>query len=197
MPDRRTETLIEAIRKTIIKPFGIPKFLRSNNEPGLWTSNEFFEFLQPLGTKFFPTSVGSPWGNGHAERSIRTIKEGAQKFLMQEKLIDQRATNFSQTPTISQHPFMDSPRKSSCLQSKYRKHQISYSVGQTLSHTQNTSKKSSHMQKKYEKELNNVQTTRKTKTERTRTNLASPKHSNSDKLWLIANYNWPQARTCR
>ncbi len=41
MPDRRTETLIEAIRKTIIKPFGIPKFLRSDNEPGLWTSNEF------------------------------------------------------------------------------------------------------------------------------------------------------------
>ncbi len=61
MPDRRTETLIEAIRKTIIKPFGIPKFLRSGNEPGLWTSNEFYEFLQPLGTKFFPTSVGSPW----------------------------------------------------------------------------------------------------------------------------------------
>jgi hypothetical protein len=89
MPDRRTETLIEAIRKTIIKPFGIPKFLRSDNEPGLWTSNEFYEFLQPLGTKFFPTSVGSPWGNGHAERSIRTIKEGARKFLMQEKLIDQ------------------------------------------------------------------------------------------------------------
>ncbi len=53
MPDRRTETLIEAIRKTIIKPFGIPKFLRSDNEPGLWTSNKFFKFLQPLGTKFW------------------------------------------------------------------------------------------------------------------------------------------------
>jgi len=89
MKDRKTETLIDAIRKTIIKPFGIPKFLRSDNEPGLWTSNEFYEFLQPMGTKFFPTSVGSPWGNGHAERSIRTIKEGARKFLMQEKLIDQ------------------------------------------------------------------------------------------------------------
>jgi hypothetical protein len=89
MPDRRTENLIKAISKTIIKPFGIPKFLRSDNEPGLWMSNEFFEFLQPLGTKLFSTSVGFPWGNGHAERSIRTIKECAPKFLMQEKLIDQ------------------------------------------------------------------------------------------------------------
>jgi hypothetical protein len=60
MLDCKTETLIEAIRKTIIKPFGIPKFLRSDNEPGLWRLNKFFEFLQPLGTKFFPTSVGSP-----------------------------------------------------------------------------------------------------------------------------------------
>ena len=89
MKDRKTETLIDAIKKTIIRPFGIPKFLRSDNEPGLWTSNEFYEFLQPLGTKFIPTSVGSPWGNGHAERSIRTIKEGAKKFLMQESLLNQ------------------------------------------------------------------------------------------------------------
>ena len=35
-------------------------------------------------TKFFPTSVASPWGNGHAERSIRTIKEAARSFLIQE-----------------------------------------------------------------------------------------------------------------
>ena len=89
MRNRKTETLIEAIRNTIIKPFGIPKFIRSDNEPGLARSKEFFAFLQPLGTKFFPTSIGSPWANGHAERSIRTIKEGAKKFLMQENLIDQ------------------------------------------------------------------------------------------------------------
>ncbi len=42
MPDQRTETLIESIQKTITKPFRIQKFLRSYNEPGLWTSNEFF-----------------------------------------------------------------------------------------------------------------------------------------------------------
>jgi hypothetical protein len=41
MPDRKTQALIEAIRQTIIKPFRIPKFLRSDNEPGLWTSSNF------------------------------------------------------------------------------------------------------------------------------------------------------------
>ena len=85
MPDRTSESLINAINNTIMRPFGIPKFIRSDNEPGL-QSTEFYDFLTSLGVEFIPTSVGSPWANGHAERGIRSIKEGLRKFLMQEKV---------------------------------------------------------------------------------------------------------------
>jgi len=88
MKDRTSGSLIEAIDTTIVRSFGVPRFIRSDNEPGLWTSNEFYEYLHPLGVKFFPTSVGSPWANGHAERSIRSIKEGLRTFLMQEKVVE-------------------------------------------------------------------------------------------------------------
>jgi len=88
LKSRTAASLIKAIDTTIVRPFSVPKFIRSDNEPGLHTSNEFYEYLHPLGVKFFPTSVGSPWANGHAERSIRTIKEGIRKFLMQEKITE-------------------------------------------------------------------------------------------------------------
>jgi hypothetical protein len=86
--DRTTSTLITALEKTVIQPFGIPKLLRSDEEPGLFRSEEFYNYLKPLGTKFLPTSVGSPWANSTAERSIRTIKESARNFLCQEKVDD-------------------------------------------------------------------------------------------------------------
>ena len=82
---RRVEDLIEAIEATIIRPFGIPKFLRSDNEVSLLTSPEFYKYLEPMGIKFLPTSVASPWANSHAERAIRTVKDAARNFLLQEK----------------------------------------------------------------------------------------------------------------
>ena len=82
------QSLIDAIESTIIRPFGIPKFLRSDNEASLLTSPEFYKYLEPMGTKFIPTSVASPWANSHAERAIRTIKEAARNFLLQEKVTD-------------------------------------------------------------------------------------------------------------
>jgi hypothetical protein len=44
-----------------------------------------FQYLKPMRTKFFLTSVGSPWGNVHNVRSIKTIKKAAGSFLIQEK----------------------------------------------------------------------------------------------------------------
>ena len=84
----QASALIEAVERSIFSSFGIPKFLRSDEEPGLFTSREFFEYLKPLGVKYLPTSVGSPWANSHAERSIRTIKEAARTFLQQERIVD-------------------------------------------------------------------------------------------------------------
>ena len=85
MKDRTTPELIAAIDKTIVKAFGNPKFLRSDEEPGLFNSKEFYDYLQPLGIKFIPTSVGAPWANSTAERSVKTIKDAARNFLLQEK----------------------------------------------------------------------------------------------------------------
>ena len=88
LKEKTSSALIEGVERTIFSAFGIPKFLRSDEEPGLFTSREFFEYLKPLGVKYLPTSVGSPWANSHAERSIRTIKEAARTFLQQEKILD-------------------------------------------------------------------------------------------------------------
>ena len=85
MKDRTTPELIAAIDKTIVNAFGNPKFLRSDEEPGLFNSKEFYDYMQPLGIKFLPTAVGSPWANSTAERSVRTIKDAARNFLLQEK----------------------------------------------------------------------------------------------------------------
>ena len=58
MPDRTAKSLIKAIDESIVRPFTVPKFIQADNEPGLWTANEFYKYLQPLGVKFLPTSVG-------------------------------------------------------------------------------------------------------------------------------------------
>jgi len=110
--DRTSQSLIEAVDRTIISAHGIPKFIRSDNEPGLWNSKEFFEYLQPLGIKFFPTSVASPWANSHAERSVRTIKEAARTFLQQEKCLDRwdlYCTYFSTAHNMSTSVYGFSP----------------------------------------------------------------------------------------
>ena len=87
--DRSTKSLIEAVEKTVMSPFTTPKYLRTDEEPGMFRSQEFYDYLKPLGVKFLPTSVGAPWANSTAERSIRTIKEAARNFLLQEKVESQ------------------------------------------------------------------------------------------------------------
>ena len=57
---RKVKDLIEVIEATMIRLFGIPKYLRSDNKVSLLTSPEFYKYLEPMGTKFLPTSVASP-----------------------------------------------------------------------------------------------------------------------------------------
>ncbi len=85
MKDRTTKELNAAIDNTIVKNYGSPKFLRSDKEQGLFNSKDFYDYLQPLGAKYLPTSVGSPWANSTAERSVCTIKDVARNFFCQEK----------------------------------------------------------------------------------------------------------------
>jgi hypothetical protein len=48
-----------------------------------------------LGVKYLPTSEGSPWVNGHAERGVCTFKEAARTFLHHKKVADKWYLFFS------------------------------------------------------------------------------------------------------
>ena len=71
LKSRKAEELIEAVRSTIIVPFGIPKFFRCDNESAMANSSEFHKFMEPLGINFLPCSTASPWSNGAAERAVQ------------------------------------------------------------------------------------------------------------------------------
>ena len=70
LKSRKAEELIQAVKDTIIIPFGIPKFIRSDNETGMQNSVEFKQFLDLLSLTLFPCSTASPWSNGAAERAV-------------------------------------------------------------------------------------------------------------------------------
>jgi len=84
LKSRKTEELIEAVKATIIQPFGIPKFFRCDNESSMANSTEFYRFMAPLDINFLPCSTASPWSNGAAERGVQTIKLAIRKFCQQE-----------------------------------------------------------------------------------------------------------------
>ena len=73
----KARDLIEAVRQTIICPFAIPKYIRSNSKTAMFNYNEFFSFIDPLGITFLPSS------NGAAERAVQTIKFGAKEIVKQ------------------------------------------------------------------------------------------------------------------
>ena len=85
---RKTEELIQAIKDTIFIPFGLPKFIRSDNESGMQNSVEFKNFLDQLDVSFLPCSTASPWSNGAAERAVQTIKKAVKTFIQMENEID-------------------------------------------------------------------------------------------------------------
>lgn len=75
-----SEELIKAIRNHIIGPFGIPKFIRSDEQPGIYNSKEFFNFFSETGIELQATAVASPFSNGRAEATIKIFKHAARKY---------------------------------------------------------------------------------------------------------------------
>jgi hypothetical protein len=75
LKSRKTDALIEAVKLTIILPFGIPKFFHCDNESAMANSTDFHKFMEPLGVQFLPCSTASPWSNGAAEQAVQTIKK--------------------------------------------------------------------------------------------------------------------------
>ena len=84
LKSRQTSELIEAVQRTILTPFSIPKYFRCDSETGMFSSKDFYNFMQPLGIEFLPCSTGAPWSNGAAERAVQTVKLGVKKFVQQE-----------------------------------------------------------------------------------------------------------------
>jgi len=82
-----SEDIIKALKLHLIQPFGIPKFLRSDEQPGIYNSKEFYDFMQKMKIDLIATAVASPFSNGRAERTIKTFKEAARKYFFQNKTI--------------------------------------------------------------------------------------------------------------
>jgi len=80
--------IINAICSGIISPFGCPHFIRSDEQPGIYNSKEFYTFLTTHNIKLYATAVASPFSNGRAESTIKIFKHSARKFFYQEKIID-------------------------------------------------------------------------------------------------------------
>jgi hypothetical protein len=83
-----TKDLIKAIKEHIINPFGIPKFIRSDEQPGIYNSKDFFQFFNDLNIELQATAVASPFSNGRAEVTIKIFKQAARKYFYQNKCID-------------------------------------------------------------------------------------------------------------
>jgi hypothetical protein len=85
--------IIDAITTSIIIPFGTPHFIRSDEQPGIYNSKEFYSFFKNNNIKLQATAVASPFSNGRAESTIKLFKHSARKFFFQNKLINQWQKN--------------------------------------------------------------------------------------------------------
>ena len=84
VPNRSGPVLKDAVQECIIRPFGIPKFIRFDNEAGLENYAAFYNYCQSLRIDALPCSAGAPWSNGAAERAVQTIKQNLRKFVIHE-----------------------------------------------------------------------------------------------------------------
>ena len=114
MADATTHSLIEAIQHSIIIPFGCPQYIRSDEQPGLYNSKEFYKFLSSNNIDLLATAVASPFSNGRAESHIKIFKHSARKFFYQHKSIkkwDQNLHFIANAINQSVNTFNSSPEE--------------------------------------------------------------------------------------
>jgi len=112
--DATSKEIIRAIQNHIFHPFGLPKWIRSDEQPGIYNSNEFYEFLKSHNVQLQATAVASPFSNGRAERHIRTFKQYAKKYFHQNKCIskwDEHISNIITAINTSINSFKHSPEE--------------------------------------------------------------------------------------
>jgi putative transposase len=78
MRDKLTISVIEIMCK-LIRVFGAPRFIRSDNEP-CFTSKLFALAMKWLGIRHQLTQPHSPWQNGRVERFFGTLKRFTKKL---------------------------------------------------------------------------------------------------------------------
>jgi len=79
------QNIIQAFKTSILIPFGRPQFIRSDEQPGIYNSKEFYNFFHENNIQLQATAVASPFSNGRAETTIKLFKHSARKFFYQTK----------------------------------------------------------------------------------------------------------------
>jgi hypothetical protein len=83
-----TEDIKNGLTHHLFTPFGHPKRIRTDEQPGIYNSSEFYEYLTSLDIELQTTAVASPFSNGRAERTIGLFKQAARKYFYQYKCLD-------------------------------------------------------------------------------------------------------------
>jgi transposase InsO family protein len=83
-----TEDISQGLTNHLFTPFGNPLRIRSDEQPGIYNSTDFYNFLSSLNIELHATAVASPSSNGRAERTIGVFKQAARKYFYQYKCLD-------------------------------------------------------------------------------------------------------------
>ena len=83
-----TEDIKTGLTNHLFSPFGNPLRIRTDEQPGIYNSTEFYQYLTSLNVELQATAVGSPFSNGRAERTIGIFKHAARKYFYQYKCLD-------------------------------------------------------------------------------------------------------------
>ena len=84
VPNKRKDTIIEAILKEWVTKFGVPKKILSDNG-GEFNNREMHDIAETLNTVVLTTAAESPWSNGVCERHNAVIGRMVSKIMIKSK----------------------------------------------------------------------------------------------------------------
>jgi len=108
------QEMMQALDKYIFTPFGNPIVIRSDEQPGIYNSTEFYTFLTNKNIQLQGTAIASPFSNGRAETHIKQFKHAARKYFYQHKNIlqwDEHISIISTAINESVNTFNHSPEE--------------------------------------------------------------------------------------
>ena len=111
IPSLNSQAVSQWFTERILGPYGAPDLVRTDN--GREFQGKFTELLLNLGVEHRLTRTHSPWTNGRAERTVRTVKSMIRWFVANNPNLDWRelvpyishATNQSISRSTGFSPF--------------------------------------------------------------------------------------------